>query len=73
MPAILSEPTEFVWLPPARAARALGVSRASVWRWARSGSLPSRRLGPRALRVGVPRELFESAKITAGEGKGGAR
>jgi hypothetical protein len=72
MSTIPTETGEYIWLTPARAALALGASRASIWRWARSGSLPSRRLGPRALRIGVPRELYESARLLAGEA-GGAR
>lgn len=55
---------EFVWMGPAAAARVLGVSRATAWRWAASGELRSMRLGRRSLRLAVPRELFESAKVT---------
>jgi predicted DNA-binding transcriptional regulator AlpA len=73
MSTIPTETTEYIWLTPAAAARVLSVSRASIWRWSHAGSLPSRRIGPRALRIGVPRELYESARLLADEGKGGAR
>lgn len=55
----------FVWMAPAAAARVLGVSRATAWRWAASGHLRSMRLGPRCLRLAVPRELYETARATA--------
>jgi excisionase family DNA binding protein len=63
-----------VWVQPAEAAKILGVSRASVWRWLKSGHLKQVRVGPRVRRVAVPVALVESARLLAGEAaKGGAR
>lgn len=45
------------WLSPAAAARAIGCSRATVWRYMASGELQSMRIGPRVRRVAVPAEL----------------
>jgi excisionase family DNA binding protein len=56
---------DVVYLGPAEAARRLGVSRASVWRWAASGHLRSVRLGPRCMRVAVPAKLIQLAPIPA--------
>jgi excisionase family DNA binding protein len=67
------EVSESVWLPPSQAARILGVSRPTVFRYMRDGIVPTIRIGPRVRRVGVPRALFESARALADEGRGGWR
>lgn len=51
-----------VYMRPADAARALGVSRASVWRWIREGRLAEVRLGRRTTRVAVPRCLIDGTQ-----------
>lgn len=58
----LPEPA-FVYLAPAEAARALRVSRATIWRWLRDGRLGEVRLGKRTTRVRVPRELLNGQPI----------
>jgi excisionase family DNA binding protein len=74
MPTSPSENNEYVWTTPAAAARVLGVSRASIWRWLKSGHLKQVQVGPRVRRVAVPVALVESARLLAGEAaKGGAR
>jgi excisionase family DNA binding protein len=64
--------TDVVWLPPAEAARVVGVSRPTVFRYMRDGIVPTIRIGPRVRRVAVPRALVESARVMADE-SGGAR
>jgi excisionase family DNA binding protein len=51
-----------VYMRPADAARALGVSRASVWRWIREGRIAEVRLGRRTTRVAVPRCLIDGTQ-----------
>ena len=55
---------DFVYVAPAQAARIIGVSRSSVFRWLRAGQLRAVRVGSRAVRVAVPAELFESWRKT---------
>lgn len=55
---LTNQETAVVYLGPADAARRLGVSRASIWRWVASGHLRAVRLGPRCMRVAVPAELL---------------
>lgn len=55
---LTNQETAVVYLGPADAARRLGVSRASIWRWVASGHLKGVRLGPRCMRVAVPAELL---------------
>jgi excisionase family DNA binding protein len=62
--------TSVVWLPPAEAARVVGVSRPTVFRYMRDGLIPTIRIGPRVRRVAVPRALVESARALAGESGG---
>jgi excisionase family DNA binding protein len=64
--------TDVVWMAPAEAARTIGCSRATLWRLIRNGGLPSIRIAPRIQRVAVPAELVESARLLAGENRGGA-
>jgi predicted site-specific integrase-resolvase len=39
----------------------IGVSRASIFRWIKAGKIRAIRLGDRAVRVAVPREIAEGA------------
>jgi predicted DNA-binding transcriptional regulator AlpA len=49
-------------IPIPKAARLLGISRASAYRWAATGELPTRHLGGRVYIVTAKlRELLESA------------
>lgn len=57
--------TPVVYMGPSAAARALGVSRASIWRWIREGRLAEVRLGRRTTRVAVPRCLVDGATVAA--------
>ncbi len=61
-----------VYMGPAAAARALGVSRASVWRWIREGRLAEVRLGRRTTRVAVPRCLIDGTPVASTEPPRGA-
>lgn len=60
-----------VYMRPAAAARALGVSRTSVWRWLREGRLAEVRLGRRTTRVAVPRCLVEGTPHPAADPRPG--
>jgi excisionase family DNA binding protein len=62
-----------VYMRPADAARALGVSRASVWRWIREGRLAEVRLGRRTTRVAVPRCLVDGTQPPDAERTGNVR
>lgn len=61
-----------VYMRPADAARAIGVSRASVWRWIREGRLAEVRLGRRTTRVAVPRCLIDGTPAATTEAPRGA-
>lgn len=54
-----------IWLSPAKAARALECSRATIWRYMQAGTLQSMRVGPRIRRVAIPRELVEGGRGAA--------
>lgn len=51
------------WLPLERAARALGVSRRTVYRWIRAGRVPSRRQGGKLV---VPASAVPLARAADG-------
>jgi excisionase family DNA binding protein len=69
---VLNEVSGTIWVSPVEAARILNVGRATIWRYLKAGHLQSVHIGPRVRRIAIPRALFESARVLADEGRGGA-